>query len=247
MNSTRSGEGPLTASELAGWTKAVSGVSNWVTIGWNAANGASIKGASIMAHPRALSFIRLPLILAGVALAGCVDTAVDASARQSAARSRPTPRAGVSPHGASVALASLEGAPEAVAERFKQALSSAADGRDIAFAAPETAQYRIRGYLTAAPAQEGTRYSCVWDVFDRQGRRAQRLTDEVTAKSSGWDALDDKTLFEVARHGAEDLAAFLTTTPEAIEAAGESGVTAVAVERASDPAPARPLGFAEAK
>ncbi len=196
------------------------------------------------------SLIRLPLLVAGLALTGCVDATVDASARQAAARSRPAPRPGVSPHGVSVALASLEGAPEPIAERFKRALSSAADGREIAFAEPEAAQYRIRGYLTAAPAQEGTRYSCVWDVFDRQGRRAQRLTDEVIAKNpgksdGGWEALDDKTLFEAARHGAEDLAAFLTNTPEAIAAAAESGTTAVAVERPTPPA--APQGVAQAQ
>jgi hypothetical protein len=199
---------------------------------------------------------RLAALLSAVAaltLAGCVDTAVDLGARQAGVpQPRLVARPGVSPHGASVALTSLEGAPEGVASRFKQHFASASEARDIAMAAPDAARYRVRGYLTASPGPGVTRLSYVWDIFDRHGRRAQRLTDELAVRGGGdWSDLDDKALADVAGRGAEDLAAFLSNTPEAIAAAGGegAGLSVVAGQRAppSSPVVAPPAGVAEAR
>jgi hypothetical protein len=196
-------------------------------------------------------------VLGAATLAGCVDTAVEIGhprPEQFAQRQRPTSRPGVSPHGAPVALTSLEGAPEDALARFRPAFTRAAESRDIAsVGAPEAASYRLRGYLTAYAGAEGaTRFAYVFDVFDRNGKRARRLTDEVAVRGVGdpWTLLDDRTLAEVAARGADDLAAFLSDTPEAVAAAagGESGVTIAAATR-SAPAQtaAEPSGFAEAK
>lgn len=200
---------------------------------------------------------RLAAFLTGglaLLLAGCVDTAVDLGAGQARV---PSPsmalaRPGVSPHGASVALTSLEGAPEGVVSRFKQFFAQASEGRDIAMVAPDAALYRVRGYLTASPGPGVTRLSHVWDIFDRRGRRAQRLTDEAVVKGGGdWSDVDDKALAGVAGRGAEELAAFLSNTPEAIAAAGGgegAGLSVVAGQRTPPPAPAAPpMGFAETK
>ncbi len=178
-----------------------------------------------------------------VALGGCLDTAVDLGARQTLAApaARLTPRPGVSPHGASLAFASLEGPPDAVGARFMRHFKKAAEARDIALAPAESAQYRLRGYLIAAPAQGATRLCYVWDLYDRRGRRVRRLTDEAGVRPGPdpWEAVDDKSLGLFAERGAEEIAAFLTNTPEAIAAAGtQAGVSVMAVERA--PAAARP-------
>ena len=187
-------------------------------------------------------------------LAGCVDTAAELGAPRAAAPQRTAlvARPGVSPRGASVTVASLEGVSEQTAARFRQFFASAAESRDIAMVAPEAAQYRLRGYLTATASQNVARLAYVWDVFDRQGRRAQRLGDEMTVAVAGdgnpWDALDDKTSAEIARRAADDLAAFLTNTPEAIAAANgrDSGVSVVSAQRSPD-AGAKPTGYAQAK
>jgi hypothetical protein len=198
---------------------------------------------------------------AAAALGGCVDTAVEVGARRqgpTAERHKPVARPGVSPHGASVALASLEGAPEEVLARFRPIFARTAESRDIATAGEAEAAYRLRGYLTSYAGPEGaTRLSYVFDVFEHNGRRAQRLTDEVVAKTAGdptardlWSALGDRELAELAARGADDLAAFLSNTPEALAAAGgESGVTIATVTHAEPVGPraAKPLGFAEAK
>lgn len=197
-----------------------------------------------------------PTIAGALALAGCVDTAAELGAPRGgvAERQRPVARAGVSPRGARIALTSLEGAPEEAIARFGQIFARTAESRDIATTRGADAAYRVRGYLTAYASEGATRYAYVWDVFERNGRRAQRLTDEVAVAGGGdpWTNLDDKALTEVAARGADDLAAFLSNTPEAIAAAagGDAGVT---VATASRPAPAasqtgtKPLGFAEAK
>jgi hypothetical protein len=197
---------------------------------------------------------RAPLVaaLAALWLGGCVDTATQISTAPAAA---PQPhlaaQPGVSPRGAPIELSSIEGPPPAVAARFKDMFASAAEERDVALAAPGAAAYRLRGYLTATAGQGATRLSYVWDVFDGKGRRLQRIADELPAKAGvdGWDGLDDKAMTEIARAGAQELAAFLSNTPEAVAAAQGSAAGASVVAR-SAPAAAAPtpaLGFAQAR
>ena len=173
------------------------------------------------------------VVFAASLLCGCIDTAVEKGASPVAAapQVRISARPGVSPHGASLAFASLDGPPEAVSARFREQFDKAAQSRDVALSKPEAAQYRLRGYLTASPTQGGTRLAYVLDVYDRQGRRVQRLTDEAGLKpdANPWDALDEKSLAALADRGAEDVAAFLSNTPEALAAAEkDSGVSVVA-------------------
>jgi hypothetical protein len=212
-------------------------------------------------HAVSRRLLRVSAVLAAAAaLGGCVDTAVELGAgRQgpSAQRQRPAPRPGVSPRGASVAFASLEGAPEETLARFKPIFARTAESRDIALSDEAEAAYKLRAYLTAYPGPEGTaRIAYVLDVFDHGGHRVQRLTDETPVRASAdpFASLSDAELARLAAQGADDLAAFLSNTPEAIAAAaaGQSGVTIANATR-SEPAPppgqgaGRPLGFAEAR
>lgn len=194
------------------------------------------------------------LFAAAIALSGCADASaklnkIDANVE----RPRLVARPGVSPRGASVAIAGVEGAPAEVASRFSQIFIRVADSRDIATTPLPDADYRVRGYLSAYAGDDGkTRYSYVWDVFDRNGRRAQRLMDEVARRGEGdpWSNVDDKTLTDVATRGADDLAAFLSNTTEAIAAAAgrDAGATVVAAERGQAAAAApKQLGFAQAQ
>jgi hypothetical protein len=189
---------------------------------------------SIRTSPRRRPPGRLAVAFAASLLCGCLDAAADRGARSPAAAAshpRIAARPGVSPHGASLAFATLDGPPEAVSTKFKEQFDKAAQSRDVALAKTESAQYRLRGYLTASAGQEGTRLAYVLDVYDRQGRRVRRLTEEIGLKpeTNPWDAVDDKTLAAFADRGAEDVAALLSNTPEAIAAAEkDSGVSVVA-------------------
>jgi hypothetical protein len=195
--------------------------------------------------------LALASLVAALALAGCVEGAVEMGARHptaSAPQARIAARSDISPRGASLAFADLEGPPDAIGARFKQQLEKAAATRDVAWAKPENARYRLRGYLTASPALGTTRLAYVLDVYDRGGHRAQRLTFEAGLKAGAdpWAVVDDKAIDTFADRGAEDVAAFLSNTPEAIAAAGkDSGVSVVAAQRRSDEKPRQPDGVAQ--
>jgi hypothetical protein len=178
------------------------------------------------------------VVLASV-LCGCLDTTLERDARPSAtaSRVRVAARTGVSPRGASLAFVSLDGPPEAISVRFREEFDKAARFRDVALAKTEAAPYRLRVYLTALPAQAGTRLAYVFDVYDRQGRRVQRLSDEVGVSSDAnpWDAINDNAVAAIANRGAEDVAAFLSNTPEALAAAEKDGGVSVVAGQARAP------------
>lgn len=187
----------------------------------------------------------LAMLVASLGLAGCVEQMATAKPDPSATqRTNMARRPGVSPGGATVALASLDGAPQEVAARFTQVFAREAQGRDIAVAPSANAHYIVRGYLDAAPTAGGTNVAFVWDVFDARKSRAQRVSDSIVvpgAASDPWSVVDDKALASVAGKAADELAAFLTNTPEAIAAATGQPKPVTAAASAA-PAPASPAG-----
>ena len=88
----------------------------------------------------------------------------------------------------------------------------------IAIVAPAKAHYLVRGYVTASPIEGGAEVDIVWDVFTPDKKRTQRLSDAIAVKGSGddaWAMIDDAALNSVAAKCADDLAAYLSNTPEA--------------------------------
>ena len=156
-------------------------------------------------------------------LAGCVDTASQVRVEPAAAPSKIARRPGVSPRGATVALASVAGAPQDVNDRFALAFAQAAAQQDLTTVEPKKAEYLARIYIDAGPAEPGvTRLSYVVDLFDRSKKRIARLTDEASVKGGAadpWTAADDATLAALAARSAGDLADALTNTPEAVAGA----------------------------
>lgn len=164
------------------------------------------------------------MVAAACLLGGCVDSYTNAAAPQ------PPPETstniarlpGVSPAGASVAIASFAGTPDALRDRFAQAFTAAAKTQDIVMASPDAADYLVRGYLNAVPEDEGTAVTYVLDVFDAKKHRTQRVADEVFVQTKApdpWSVVDDRVLTAVAEKSAAGLAAVLTNTPQAIAAA----------------------------
>ena len=146
-----------------------------------------------------------------------------------------------------VAFKSLDGAPPDVVARFVTAMSSALASRDIATAESSVANFVVLGHFSAYPAENGTKVAWVWDVFDRRRNRRQRMDDSITVRSSPgnpWGAVDERVLASVAGVTAEDLAGFLTNTPEAIAASATSAPVAAAVRARPSTAPANALGYA---
>ena len=177
---------------------------------------------------------------AALALAGCVDDAADLAARPEA-RGPIARRADMSIANASVAFISVEGAPAAVAASFNQEMARQAAAHDIVTADAKKARYLVRGYLSAYATTDGAAVEYVWDVFTRDKQRAQRVSDVLEVKGSGddaWALAGQGALASVAAKSADDLAAFLTNTPEAVALARPAPVAAEAE---------KPLAYAPAQ
>jgi hypothetical protein len=147
--------------------------------------------------------------------------------------------AGIAPADVPIAIESIEGAPPSVTAQLTEAISAEAAARQIALV-PRSGQarYRLKGYLTAYPAEGGgTTVAFVWDVYDAANKRTRRVEGANTASSAGgsdpWAGVDAATLRQVASQGMNDVAGFL-----AASAPGPAQV-----DTAKAPAEAKPLGF----
>jgi hypothetical protein len=170
-------------------------------------------------------------------LSGCVEMAADL-APKTQAHAQFVRRTDVSLAGASVAFVSVEGPPAAISGNFSQILTREAVARDIVIADERKAHYLVRGYLSAYATADGAAIEYVWDVFNNDKQRAQRVNDVLEVKGEGadpWRIVGEAALASVAAKSADDLAAFLSNTPEAVAA-----VTAPV-------APGQPLAVSEGK
>jgi hypothetical protein len=161
----------------------------------------------------------LALLSACAALSACNDVAANPPSADASAQFAVRDDANMA--GASVAIASVDGAPTDVSARFRQSLDEAAGARRITLAPPAKARYLARGYVTASLIEGGAEVDIVWDVFTPDKKRAQRLSDAIAIKGAGddaWAMIDDAALNIVAAKCADDLAAYLSNTPEAAPA-----------------------------
>ncbi len=130
-----------------------------------------------------------------------------------------------SPKAATVALVSLEGAPENVAARFRQQLTTEAAAREVTVTDVASARYLVRGYLSAYEGDAGTTVAYVYDVFDAgRKRREQRVTDTIDVPGSPadpWSAVSDQVIASLVGRSADDLAVALGGMPEAQSASGK--------------------------
>jgi hypothetical protein len=156
--------------------------------------------------------------LASVWLGGCVEQAAEVAPNAAVLRPPLERREGVSLAAATVSIVSVDGAPDAVGARFTHVLKDAAQEREIVLTDAKAARYLVRGYLSAAAIQDGVEVEYVWDVFGPDKRRAFRLNDVLDVKGAGddpWAMVSGAALKSVAEKSADDLAAFLSHTPEA--------------------------------
>lgn len=154
---------------------------------------------------------RAALVLAlGSGLAGCVSDGQRPVASQS------------TPGGATVAFESIDGPPPQVFARMVNILDSEAQLRNVAVVSRKTqAAYRVRSYLAAQTIRGQTSIDWVWDVYDRDQRRALRLVGtEPVAKTGGdaWAAADDITLRRIAQAGLTGLGAVTGGSAVPVEA-----------------------------
>ena len=141
-------------------------------------------------------------------LAGCQETTT-------AARPR------VDAPGIPVSVQSISGAPEAVTTNFASFLGEAAAERRMEIVpGDKPARFRIRGYLTAQPTEDGqTALAFVWDVYDSAKQRAQRVQGESLGRggngSDPWSGIDRTIVAKAAADSMDAIASFLVTAPPA--------------------------------
>ncbi|HEV7335182.1 MAG TPA: hypothetical protein VGO06_04365 [Bosea sp. (in: a-proteobacteria)] len=146
--------------------------------------------------------------LVALALAGCQETTT-------AARPR------VDAPGVPVSVQSISGAPDQVTAAFAGLLGEAAAERKMEIVpGDKPARFRVRGYLTAQPTEDGqTSLAFVWDVYDETKKRAQRVQGEsLGRRSSGgdpWAGIDQTIVAKAASDSMDAIAGFLTTAPQA--------------------------------
>ncbi len=144
--------------------------------------------------------------VAALALAGCQETTT-------AQRPR------VDAPGVPVSVQSITGAPDAVTTRFAGLLGEAAAERRMEIVpGDKPARFRVRGYLTAQPTEDGqTALAFVWDVYDESKKRAQRVQGESLGRrgsgSDPWAGIDQTIVAKAASESMDAIAGFLVTTP----------------------------------
>lgn len=194
-------------------------------------------GGGPLANPaRLLSCVGLCLALS--LLAGCNETTSSLRAPLKTAASAPARDSSASPRGASVALTltGVENVPGAIVSRFSEALAHAVDVREVDVVEPKAAKYFAQMHLTAYTSGDGaTALAYVCDVFDAKKNRTQRLGDDLALKGiadDSWSLVDDKAIEAIAARSADDLAEFLSSTPEAIAAAAAGAISKLAAQPA---------------
>jgi hypothetical protein len=141
---------------------------------------------------------------------------------------RPAAVAAAEVHGPTIAFDSIDGLPRAQFNALVGDLNAQAESMRLAVTPREQeAAYRVRGYFAAAVEDGKTSIDWVWDVFDRNERRAYRITGTTPANSgTDWNAADAPMLQAIARSSMQELAAFL-----AAPGAGPAGPAPVSEPR----------------
>ena len=176
------------------------------------------------------------LRIAGLALLALgLCSCVEATGEMAAVEGRRDPvaaREGVAIDKASVAIVSAVSDPGEPGQAFLAALTAGAGAHDVKFADAKSAKYLVQAYVSGERTEGGAEYAYVMEVFTAGKSRAHRIDDAVAVKGGGddiWGAQGDKAIKSLAERGADDLFAFLTTTPEAAApgaakpAAGKAG------------------------
>jgi hypothetical protein len=157
-------------------------------------------------------------------LASCVEAASDAAPETALAQAPIAKRDGVSLAAATVAIVSLQGAPAAAGDDFRQSLAKQFADHEIVAADAKKARYLLRVYLAASSAEGGANLEYVVDVYDSHRQRVARLDDGLGVNGSGdaWSLMSTSVIESVAGKCADDVAAFLSNTPEAAPVAAQA-------------------------
>jgi hypothetical protein len=166
-----------------------------------------------------IKFNLIVLFTAALSLTACMETASDLNMIRQIPESKQTPlQVQIQAPQIPVMLISLEGAPDVIIAQFNVALANEAKRRNIFLASDKAqARFKLKGYISAYNIQGGTSLSWVWDVYDSQAQRAQRLDGAQTIKrteADPWAAIDEATLKLAASIAMNDVANYLSNAKQ---------------------------------
>jgi len=144
-----------------------------------------------------------------------------------------------------IAFAPVIGAPATVSSKMNEQLVASAKQSNIPVASSGEAEYTIRGYLVAAPDPQGAKLSYIWDITDKNGKRAKRFQgDEIIQGEKGgdaWAVVDDAAIQRIASSTTGKIAGWMTGSPAAasVGSQSQSSQSANAVQQQAQAAPAR--------
>ncbi len=131
------------------------------------------------------------LVVTSLGLAGCeTGNNLLASPGPSTSLAEQTAPAPVAKKLATIAVAPIIGAPEAIAKQLQTQLTAAAEKQGFALvkSPQDKLDYTLRGYIVSAREKSGSKVSYIWDVTDPAGRRINRITgEEVVAGAESKD------------------------------------------------------------
>ena len=114
-----------------------------------------------------------------------------------------------------VAFLPVIGAPGDVASKMSLSLMAASERQNLSLAkaSGEAVDYTVRGYVVAAPDKGGTKVSYIWDVADKSGQRAHRISGEEIVKGKKgkdpWSVVDQAIIDGIANKTVAQLQAFV--------------------------------------
>jgi hypothetical protein len=112
--------------------------------------------------------------------------------------------------GSIVVIEGIDGVPKPMQQAVQDGLEKGAQRYGVKLTnTPDQAGLHLRGYLTnGAHLPQGQTATLVWDVFDAQENRIQRITSTLPAASSG-NGLTSREASQLAETSMNDLAGFL--------------------------------------
>ncbi len=128
------------------------------------------------------------------------------------------PVAAAQPRGPTVAFDSIDGLPPYQFHTLVEELNREAQTRQVPVQSRlQPSAYRVKGYFAASVERGRTTVSWVWDVFDRDQRRALRISGSAPASGRDWNAADAGLLQKVAQSSMAQLAGFLNLPANAAD------------------------------
>ena len=169
------------------------------------------------AAPRLASVIKLSITtgLMSLMLSACGTSDIFGTTGQITSQIPTTPAQTAQVPASKVAFARIIGAPTNVSQKLSSSLNAAAARRNLSVItnASDKPDYTIRGYVVAAAQNTGTKLSYIWDVADKTGKRAHRITGEeiLSGKNAKdpWVNVNDAAINVIAEKTISKFAAWL--------------------------------------